>query len=258
MRRVRMQVLWLVSVTCCCLRLSPHYATLHGPAFQAAWVLTLIGLTFVVKAHLVHQNLLQRLGRNRKLVVAAIGFLGVLLGAAGCALITMIRHSHQLQLHRAHVSASPQQHPLPTLTNIVKLLASLFPSQQAHVERGVSASDLAVLHGSNGSHGSHERHTQVVQIILALLCTVTASFSAHGASGYVLHHVAHTRTSTWAFYQPFRVRSPLLCTQNSVPMVHKCLVPTFWVHTRQAAMCTIEHHEWLGVLCSCALDDTLG
>lgn len=198
-----MQVLWVAAVGSSCLRFSTQHAALHPAAFHTAWVLTLIGLLFFIKAQLLHKTLLQR--QCRKTLLGLIGLLCMGVGAAGSVQIMMMRHSHiraQPSLHGpvppGSFSDSVNSRPLmvPDLLSVASTAQHL--SSQVSWQTGQH----------HGFFPAEERYASIAQVMLALVCTVSASMSAHGAAGYVFHHHAtnKARVSTWAFFQPFRVR----------------------------------------------------
>ena len=199
-------MLWCSAVISCCLRFSSQHAHLHPAAFHATWVLTLVGLLFFIKAQLLHKTLLQhpRLHKSRKrLLAAVIALLCIGVGAAGSVQIMNMRHSH-VQAHRPPVPSPSQPVGFQGSINSWPLMPH---PQTADSTAQHASSQISRQAGQHHAFSSTEdRIAHIAQVVLALVCTVSASMSAHGAAGYVLHHHAtdKARASTWAFFQPFR------------------------------------------------------
>lgn len=123
-------------------------------------------------------------------------------GAAGSVQIMNMRHSH-VQAHRPSVHGLSQPGGIQASVNSLPSLPYLLIADSTvHVSPQISRQ--AGQH--HGFSPTEERIAHIAQVVLALVCTVSASMSAHGAAGYVLHHHAtdKARASTWAFFQPFR------------------------------------------------------
>lgn len=199
-------MLWLAALASSCLQFSSEHSHLHPAAFHTAWVLALISLFFIIKAQLLHQNLLQR-QRCRKTLLAGIALLCMGVGAAGSVQIMLMRSSHT----QTYEALDNQQSSAPTSA------WRLFASDLFHSDCAPSV----VSQGSwqttqhNSFFSAEQRYANVAQALLALVCTVSASMSAHGAAGYVLHHhgTSKGRASTWSFFQPFNGGAAFIAVQ---------------------------------------------
>lgn len=196
------QVLWGASLISSGLHFSSKHVHLHPAAFHTAWVLALLGLLFFIKAQLLHKTLLQR-QQCRKTLLAVIALLCMGVGAAGSVQIILMRHSHG-QAYQPSI-----QGPIPPASS-----SDSWPLGSSGWGPDFLNPEPSMVLSSQSSWQGHHRHSffpveqrysNIAQVVLALVCTVSASMSAHGAAGYVLHHHASTkaRASTWAFFQPF-------------------------------------------------------
>jgi hypothetical protein len=206
------QVFWVSAVASSSVHFSSQHTHLHPAAFHTAWVLALIGLLFFIKAQLLHQTLLQRL-RCRKTLLAGIALLCMGVGAAGSVQIILMGHSH-VQALRATVHGFTQ--PIGTVVGSSTwplLRPDLLPADHKALHVSSQTSWQSAEH--QRLFPAEERYASVAHVVLALLCTVSASMSAHGAAGYVLHHSASSkaRASTWAFFQPFRGGATFIAVQ---------------------------------------------
>jgi hypothetical protein len=215
-----MQVLWVAALASSSLCFSSQHVHLHPAAFHTAWVLALIGLLFFMKAQLLHKMLRQR-QRCRKTLLAGIALLCMGVGAAGSVQIILMGHSH-FQAIRPTFNGATQPVGASWGSSAWPLLGQeIWPQPGSDL----LPADHKVLHVSSmtswkrAHHHSlfpaEERYASVAQVVLALVCTVSASMSAHGAAGYVLHHSASNkaRASTWAFFQPFRGGATFIAVQ---------------------------------------------
>lgn len=208
------QVLWCSAVISCCLRFSSQHSHLHPAAFHTTWVLTLIGLLFFIKAQLLHNALLQhpQLRKSRKRLLAVIALLCMGVGAAGSFQILNMRHSH-VRAHPPSVRGLSQPRSFSESVTSWPLLPHLVTADSTVQHASSQSSWMASQH--HGFSTAEERIAHIAQVVLALVCTVSASMSAHGAAGYVLHHHAtdKARSSTWAFFQPFRGGATFIAVQ---------------------------------------------
>jgi hypothetical protein len=207
------QLLWSVALASIGVRFSRQLSHLHAAAFHAAWGLALIGLLFFIKAQLLHKTLLQR-QQCRKTLLAVIALLCMGVGAAGSAQIVLMRHSH-VQMY--HPAAAIPSAPSTTVDRAISTWSFSGPDAlAAGASEGAVSSQISWQ--SDLRHHrfpAEERYANIAQVVLALVCTVSASMSAHGAAGYILHHHAtdKARASTWAFFQPFRGGATFIAVQ---------------------------------------------
>lgn len=195
------QVLWVVSIPCSIVSLvSGSDASAGRMAGSICGALCALVLVFMIKAHILHLEMLRRLLSFRRYLVAGITFLGMQLSSVASALVLDVsRCMREPRANQTRSSLIPYLDQLSGESSYITI--GLWPCQN---------SPMAV-------YPQSERLVCLVQITLALACMIVANMSTYGVTGYVLHRFmpavssARSKSSqdesgSWSFFQPFKVR----------------------------------------------------